>query len=78
MAIARALANDPSLVLADEPTGNLDEAAGQRVAELLERLNTQRGCTLVVVTHDEAIAGRAPRRLHLREGRAAADTSAAA
>ncbi len=71
VAIARALANDPSLVLADEPTGNLDDLAGARVAELLERLNAERGCTLVVVTHDEAIAGRALRRLHLREGRAA-------
>jgi len=78
VAIARALANDPELVLADEPTGNLDGDAGARVADLLERLNAERGCTLVVVTHDPAIAGRAPRRLRLAAGRVAAVRESAA
>lgn len=78
VAIARALANDPELVLADELTGNLDGDAGARVADLLERLNAERGCTLVVVTHDPAIAGRAPRRLRLAAGRVAAVRESAA
>ena len=71
VAIARALANRSQLVLADEPTGNLDERAAHRVLELLERLPAQQGCTLVVVTHDRAVADRAPARLHLVEGRLA-------
>jgi putative ABC transport system ATP-binding protein len=69
VAIARALANDPSLILADEPTGNLDQASTDRVVALLERLQAERGCTLVVVTHDAAIAARAGRQLQLTEGR---------
>jgi len=72
VAIARALANDPEVVLADEPTGNLDGDSGARVADLLERVNAERGCTLIVVTHDPLIAGRAPRRLRLLAGRVAA------
>jgi ABC-type lipoprotein export system ATPase subunit len=69
VAIARALANRSRLVLADEPTGNLDDRSATRVLELLERLPVEQGCTLVVVTHDHAIAARAPRRLHLADGR---------
>ncbi len=69
VAIARALANSPRLILADEPTGNLDEDAAVRVIELLERLHTERGCTLVVVTHNRLLAGRAPRRLAFSKGR---------
>jgi putative ABC transport system ATP-binding protein len=69
VAIARALANRSRLVLADEPTGNLDDRSATRVLELLERLPAEQGCTLVVVTHDHAIADRAPRRLHLADGR---------
>ncbi|MBW3611465.1 MAG: ABC transporter ATP-binding protein [Actinobacteria bacterium] len=69
VAIARALANRSRLVLADEPTGNLDERAATRVLELLEHLPGEQGCTLVVVTHDRAVAQRAPTRLHLVEGR---------
>ncbi len=69
VAIARALANRSQLVLADEPTGNLDEGASNRVLELLERLPAEQGCTLVVVTHDRAVAGRAPARMHLVDGR---------
>jgi predicted ABC-type transport system involved in lysophospholipase L1 biosynthesis ATPase subunit len=72
VAIARALANRSRLVLADEPTGNLDERAADRVLELLERLPADRGCTLVVVTHDRRVAERAPTRLHLDEGRLSA------
>src|SRR3984893_11563055 len=59
VAIARALVNDPSLILADEPTGNLDVASGMRVLDLLERVHAERGCTLLVVTHNEAVAQRA-------------------
>jgi putative ABC transport system ATP-binding protein len=69
VAIARALANQPRLILADEPTGNLDEEAGERVLELLEALREERGCTLVVVTHNHAIAARAERRYRVQAGR---------
>lgn len=69
VAIARALVNDPSVILADEPTGNLDAASGMRVLELLERLRSQRGCTLLVVTHNEAVAQRAEERYRLDAGR---------
>jgi predicted ABC-type transport system involved in lysophospholipase L1 biosynthesis ATPase subunit len=69
VAIARALANNPDLVLADEPTGNLDEGSAQRVIELLETLPAEHGCTLVVVTHNRALAVRARRRLSLSEGK---------
>jgi ABC-type lipoprotein export system ATPase subunit len=70
VAIARALANGPRLVLADEPTGNLDEESTARVVDLLESLPAEHDCTLVVVTHDHAIARRATRRLRLQAGRA--------
>jgi putative ABC transport system ATP-binding protein len=70
VAIARALANRPRLVLADEPTGNLDDESTAKVVALLESLPAEHGCTLVVVTHDQAIAHRARRRLRLRGGRA--------
>ncbi len=69
VAIARALANHPELILADEPTGNLDQASTERVVALLERLPADHGCTLVIVTHDPAIAARARRSLRLVEGR---------
>jgi putative ABC transport system ATP-binding protein len=72
VAIARALANESQLVLADEPTGNLDHGSATTVLELLERLPAERSCTLVVVTHDRAVAERAPERLHLVDGRLAA------
>jgi len=74
VAIARALANGPSLVLADEPTGNLDDASTARVVTLLESLPADHGCTLVLVTHDLALAERASRRLRLRGGRAVEET----
>ena len=68
VAIARALAHRPRLLLADEPTGNLDEEASAMVLELLERLRAETGCTLVVVTHNPAVAARAPRRARLDDG----------
>jgi putative ABC transport system ATP-binding protein len=69
VAIARALVNDPSLILADEPTGNLDASSAMRVLDLLERVHLERGCTLLVVTHNEAVARRAEQRFRLDAGR---------
>ena len=68
VAIARALVNDPSLILADEPTGNLDADSAMRVLDLLERVHTERGCTLLVVTHNEAVAQRAEQRYRMDAG----------
>ena len=69
-AIARALMNEPRLLLADEPTGNLDRATGEGVLELLRTLNRERGLTVVMVTHDRSIAASADRTVTLVEGRA--------
>jgi putative ABC transport system ATP-binding protein len=77
VAIARALVTRPQIVLADEPTGNLDQAAGQQVLALLEELHAD-GTTMAVITHDREIASRLPRRVQLRDGRVVADTSQAA
>jgi len=71
VAIARALANRPRLLLADEPTGNLDEGATAMVVGLLERVREEHGCTLVMVTHDGRLAARAAQRLVLRPATAA-------
>lgn len=68
VAIARALANDPVLLLADEPTGNLDATSAQEVLDLLESLNEQFGVTIIMVTHDPKAARRAKRLLHLEKG----------
>lgn len=68
VAIARALANRPRLLLADEPTGNLDGESTARVIELLEEVRLEHGCTLVMVTHDGALASRAEQQLVLRAG----------
>jgi putative ABC transport system ATP-binding protein len=68
VAIARALANRPRLLLADEPTGELDEATGAQIAGLLDRVNAD-GTALVIVTHDADLAGRAARVLTMRDGR---------
>jgi lipoprotein-releasing system ATP-binding protein len=68
-AIARALAADPTVLLADEPTGNLDAGSGQGVLELLRDLNRERGLTMIVVTHDPHIAQQADRVVRLAEGR---------
>ena len=65
VAIARAFAGEPKLLMADEPTGNLDAATGVEVAELMFRLNREHGTTLVLVTHDLALASRCGRRISL-------------
>jgi putative ABC transport system ATP-binding protein len=70
VAIARAVVMGPSIILADEPTGNLDSAAGEEVIQLLESMNDD-GLTLIIVTHDPAIGGRAGRSIRLIDGRIA-------
>ena len=68
VALARALAPDPAILVADEPTGNLDEATGRTIVELMFALRRARGTTLVLVTHDAALAGRCDRTIQLRAG----------
>jgi putative ABC transport system ATP-binding protein len=68
VAIARALVKDPEVLLADEPTGNLDEETRDEIMDLLEGLWRDRGLTVVIVTHDTAVAKRAQRRLHIKHG----------
>ncbi len=75
VAIARALANRPRLVLADEPTGELDRRTGAEVIDLFERLNAS-GTTLLVVTHDPAVAARARRIVEMADGRVVLDRAA--
>lgn len=76
VAIARAVINRPAILLADEPTGNLDSQSGSEIIELMERLN-QEGLTLLVVTHDREIGERAKRRIRVVDGRIASDSSKA-
>jgi putative ABC transport system ATP-binding protein len=71
VAIARALAGNPAVILADEPTGNLDQVAGREIVGLLRRLNETESTTLVVITHDPHVAAAARRRIELRDGRVA-------
>lgn len=78
VAIARALANDPAVLLADEPTGNLDSATGHQVIEILLEINRRRGTTLVLVTHDPELAARADMTVRLRDGRIEAGGQAGA
>jgi putative ABC transport system ATP-binding protein len=72
VAIARALSVDPRVVLADEPTGNLDSATGGEIIELLANLAAEHGSTVIVATHDATLAARAPRRIGMRDGKLAA------
>jgi lipoprotein-releasing system ATP-binding protein len=75
VAIARALANNPTLVLADEPTGNLDSRNADIVWQILGDLAAKEGRSVIVVTHDAVFAERAPRRIHMRDGRIVGDTA---
>jgi putative ABC transport system ATP-binding protein len=74
VAIARAFSNAPRILFADEPTGNLDTDTGARIVELLESLNRESGTTVVLVTHDLSLAGRAQRIIRLSDGAVVADT----
>jgi len=76
-AIARSLANEPACLLADEPTGNLDSVSAARVLDLIDTIHAERGLTILLVTHDAAVAGRATRVLRMLDGRIDADQTAA-
>src|SRR5213594_2493501 len=76
VALARAFVMEPSVLLADEPTGNLDSENGRHVLDLLIRLNREEGTTLILVTHDELLASHAERRILLKDGRIVEDSEA--
>ena len=75
MAVARAFVAAPALLLADEPTGNLDRATGQAMMELLFSLREKHGTTLVLITHDPALAARCPRQVRIEDGVIASDSA---
>ncbi|GJL66127.1 MAG: hypothetical protein NPIRA05_10980 [Nitrospirales bacterium] len=77
VAVARAFSTKPPVLLADEPTGNLDSATGERVIDLLFRLNHDHGSTMVLVTHDQSLANRTERIIALRDGKIDSDRSMA-
>jgi putative ABC transport system ATP-binding protein len=77
VALARALAPDPAILVADEPTGNLDEATGGQIVDLLFKLKTERGATLVLVTHDLSLARKCDRMVRIRSGHIESDAVAA-
>ncbi len=68
VAIARAIVNDPAIIMADEPTGNLDSKVGKEILTLLLNLNRERGATIIIVTHDPTIGEQAQRIIHIRDG----------
>jgi len=68
LAIARAIVNQPTIIFADEPTGNLDSTTGERVEELLFSLNREAGTTLIIVTHDHQLAARCDQQIHIKDG----------
>ncbi len=78
VAIARAIVGRPAIVLADEPTGNLDSVAGAAILELLLDLNRTDGATIVVITHDREVAAALPRQIWIRDGRVERDSLEAA
>lgn len=74
--IARALVNEPEIIFADEPTGNLDSATGEKVTELLFRLNREKQITLIIVTHDDELAARCDRQIQIKDGNLLQEVSA--
>jgi putative ABC transport system ATP-binding protein len=74
VAIARALANSPAILLADEPTGNLDSSNGQHIMHLLREIHRSRGTTLLLVTHDAELAAAADSRMVMRDGKVVSTT----
>lgn len=73
--IARALINDPQIIFADEPTGNLDSNTGAKIEDLLFQLNKEKGITLIIVTHDDDLAARCDRQIHLKDGKIVKETN---
>jgi putative ABC transport system ATP-binding protein len=74
VAVARAIVNKPSILLADEPTGNLDVNTGRGIIHLLREINSQQGATVVLVTHDEEVASQARRRIEIEGGKVKSDS----